>query len=276
MTNTLVYNIPVEMLPAYRGRNVIVRSRDPAEIVRKLAVEDLERVAYVQVLNLHADLQPLMSWGDAIPVDLVIQNAETDLPLLYQCSQLLSRHPVRITVPVVSGFSKVVKLAASLNLAIKLDVSQPEGELIEEMSQVLQAYLHQPMVSQPMEYFHSIFLAFYRSEPLTLWTVQEEDPACFCYIADDGEETLSRRFAVSTVNPDIAQFPDRFKQELLAAGGECSECEFLENCSGYFKWPKPEYQCDGVKSLFQTLQDAAHQLKKDLGAFQSGCSEERS
>jgi len=264
------------MLAVYRRHTVIVRSGDPAEIAKELTGEDLERVAYVQVLNVQADLRPLTLWGDAIPVDLVVQHPETDLPLLYQCSQLLARHPVRITVPVVSGFSKVVKLAASLNFAVKLNVSQPEGSQIVEMSQVLEAYLHQPMVSQPIEYFHSMFLAFYRSEPLTLWTVQEEDPACFRYIADDGEETLSRRFTVSTVNPDIVQFPDRFKQELLAAGGECSKCEFLGNCSGYFKWPARDYRCDGVTSLFQTLKDAAHQLKKDLGTFESGRGKGRS
>ena len=225
---------------------------------------------------MQADLQPLMLWGDAIPVDLVIQNAETDLPLLYQCSQLLVTHPVRITVPVVSGFSKVVKLAASLNLAVKLELYQPEDSLIEEMSQVLQAYLHQPMVSQPIEYFHSMFLSFYRSEPLTLWAVQEEDPTYFRYIADDGEDTISRRFAGTKVGHDIAHFPARFKKELVAAGGECSKCEFVENCSGYFKWPARDYRCDGVRSLLQAIKDAAHQLKSDIDAFQSGRSEERS
>lgn len=264
------------MLAAYRRHSVIVRSSDPLEIVETLASEDLKRVSYVQVLSVHAELRPLALWGDAIPLDLVVENAETDLPLLYQCSQLLARHPVRITVPVVSGFSKVVKLAASLNLAVKLDVSQPKGSLIEEMSQVLQAYLHQPMVSQPIEYFHSMFLAFYRSEPLTLWAVQEEDPAYFRYIADDGAETISRRFAGTKVRHDIVRFPDRFKKELVAERGECASCEFIENCFGYFKWPKREYRCDGVKSLFQLLKDAAHQLKSDLDTFQSGRSEERS
>lgn len=273
MTDPVTYNIPVTMLPAYRGRNVIVRSCDPLEIVGKLTTEELERIAYVQVLSIQADLRPLILWGDAIPVDLVVQNPETNLPLLYQCSQLLTKHPVRITVPVVSGFSKVIKLAASLNFAVKLEPAQPEGGLIEEMSQVLEAYLHQPMVSQPIEYFHSMFLAFYRSEPVTLWAVQEEDPTCFRYIADDGEETISGRFAGAPVKPDIAHFPDRLKEELVAARGECSKCEFLENCFGYFKWPKREYRCDGVKGLFQALKDAAHQLKKDLAAFQSGRSE---
>lgn len=264
------------MLAGYRGHTVIVRSRDPLEIVEKLATEDLERVSYVQILTLRAELHPLTLWGDAIPVDLVVQNPETDLPLLYQCSQLLSRHPVRITVPVVSGFSKVVKLAASLNFAVKLELFQPEGELIEEMSQVLQAYLHQPMVTQPIEYFHSIFLAFYQSEPLTLWTSQEEDPAYSRYIADDGEETISRRFVRTKIDHDLDHFPDRFKEELVAARGECSRCEFLENCFGYFKWPIREYRCDGVKGLFQALKEAAHQLKSDLDTFQTGRSKERS
>ena len=82
-------------------------------------MEELDRVSYVQILTLGAELRPLMHWANEIPVDMVVQNPVEDLPLLYQCSPLLSRRPVRITVPVVSGFSKVVKLAVSLDFAVK-------------------------------------------------------------------------------------------------------------------------------------------------------------
>ncbi len=80
MTDIVAYNIPVPMLPAYSGRNVIVRSDDPSIIVKELAGENLQRVAYVQVLNVQADLRPLTLWGDAVPVDLVVQTSGDGSP----------------------------------------------------------------------------------------------------------------------------------------------------------------------------------------------------
>ena len=179
----MVYNIPATMIEAFRGRDLIVRSHDPAEILQRLLPDDLERMAYLQILGTGGAIDPLMRWGPSIPVDLVVQNLEADLPLLYRYSPLLAERPVRVSVPVVAGFSKVVKLALSLNFAVKLEVSQPEPALIEELLRVATLYLHQSTVSQPVEFIHSIFLAFYNRTPVTLWAIQEEDPAPFsiCY-----------------------------------------------------------------------------------------------
>ena len=216
-----------------------------------------------------ATIDGLMRWEHAVPVDLVVQDPEADLPLLYRYSPLLAERPVRVSVPVAPGFSKVVKLALSLNFAVKLERSQPEPAVIEELLQVAGLYLHQSTVSQPVEYIHSMFLAFYRGDPVTLWAVQEEDPPRNRYITDQGEETISRRFAGVDLKYGIASFIKEFTEELLSEKQECSDCEFFESCSGYFKWPRKEYRCDGVKALFQTLKDAAEELREDLSSFPS-------
>jgi hypothetical protein len=274
--DSLVYNIPASMIGAYRGRTVIVRSHDPAEVVGALSAEELTSVAYVQVLSVRSELEPLMHWGQGIPVDLVVQDPNVDLPLLYQCAPLLDRHAVRLTIPVVPGFSRVVKLAVALNFAVKLEVSQPAPPLLDELSQVAHSYLHQATVAQPIEFFHSLFLAFYRGDPVTLWSIQEEDPLHDRYITDEGEETLSRRFADSDLKGDLTTFVTRFTESLLAEKAECIGCEVLAHCSGYFKWPDREYRCDVVRTLFRTLKSAAEELRGDLAAFTSNGQEERS
>jgi hypothetical protein len=156
-----------------------------------------------------------------------------------------------------------------LNFAVKLELTQPGEALVEEMSRVLDAYLHQSMVAQPIEYFHSLFLALFRGEPLTLWSIQEEEPAQIRYVTDDGEETLSRRFEGTDIKGDVSLFPGKFRAAIMAEDGECASCELIGNCAGYFKWPDPDYPCDGVKTLFRTLNEAARQLKKDLDAYDS-------
>jgi hypothetical protein len=275
LNDSIVYNVPVTMIEAYRGRNLVVRSDDPSLLVQELATHDLERVVYLQVLDVGANPDGLMRWEQAVPVDVVIQNPEADLPLLYRYSTMTAVRPVRVSVPVVPGFSKVVKLALSLDFAVKLELSQPETAAMEELLQVAGLYLHQSTVSQPVEYIHSMFLAFYHGEPVTLWTIQEEDPAVVRYVTDQGEEALSQRFAGVELKYDVASFIKAFTKELLSEKQECCDCEYFESCLGYFKWPRKEYRCDGVKVVFQRLKEAAEDLRKDLSSFPVPDGEDR-
>jgi len=272
----MVYNLPATMIESYRGMDLIVRSHDPSEILQRLAPDDLERLAYLQILGTGGAIDPLLRWEPPIPVDLLVRNPEADLPRLYRYSPLPAKRPVRVSVPVAAGFSKVVKLALSLNFAVKLEVSQPEPALIEELLQVATLYLHQSTVSQAVEFLHSLFWGFYNRTPVTLWAIQEEDPALFLYVTDQGAETLSRRFAGGELKYEVASFIKEFSAALLSEKQECADCAFFENCAGYFKWPRREYRCDGVKALFQTLQAAAEELRADLASYDQPGKEDRS
>jgi hypothetical protein len=255
------------MIEAFRGRDIIVRSIDPAEMLQRLGQDDLKKLSYLQILGTGGAIDSLMRWEHASPVDLVLQHPESDLPLLYRYAPLIADRPVRVSVGVAAGFSKVVKLALSLNFAVKLEVFQPEPAVIEELLQVAALYLHQSTVSQPVEFIHSIFWSFYNRNPVTLWAIQEEDPARVRYITDLGVETLSRRFAGTALKYGVASFIREFTEALLAEKQPCGDCAFFEICAGYFKWPLRDYRCDGVKALFQTLSSTAEELRADIAAF---------
>jgi hypothetical protein len=272
----MIYNIPATMIEAYRDRNLIVRSSDPSELLQRLALADLDRVACLQILGTGGAIDPLRRWRPSIPVDLVIQNPEADLPLLYRYSPLQTERPVRVSVPVAAGFGKVAKLALSLNFAVKLEVSQPEPALIEELLRVVNLYLHQSTVSHPVEFIHSLFWGFYNRNPVRLWAIQEEDPSLFRYVTDQGVETLSRRFAGVALKVGVTSFIQEFTEELLSEKQECGDCPYFENCAGFFKWPQREYRCGGVKALFQTLKAAAEELRSDLTSFNTLREEDRS
>ena len=126
LSDSIVYNIPVTLIEAYRGKNLVVRGHDALVIVHALATHDPEKVQYLQIPGTGGDIDSLMRWEHAVPVDLVVQNPEVDLPLLYRYSILRAERPVRVSVPVVPGFSKVVKLALPLDFAVKLVLSKPE------------------------------------------------------------------------------------------------------------------------------------------------------
>ncbi len=268
MADSVVYNIPARMVEEYRGRPVIVRSDQPSELVARLPEAYLKDLACVQLLSLDGEIDDLIHWGELVPVDIVMRNP-VEFPKLYRYADLLENHPVRVSIPAVPGCYKAVKLAVSLNFAVKLVIAQqPDQALIEELAQILDLYLHRPNVAQPVEYFHSTFLAFYHGEGITLWSVQEEDPMVIRYVTDEGEETISPRLEGITFGADYDSVVAEYQRALLAEKGECEGCEFWDICGGYFKWPDKQYHCDGVKSLFRTLKEAAGELQRELKSFE--------
>lgn len=271
--NMIVHNIPVKLVPEYRGREVIVRTHYPAILVKVLPERELGNVVGVQLLSMQADVDPLADWGYAIPVELVMRDPVVEFALLYRHAKLLDKHPVGTSIPVVPGLSKAVKIATSLQFAVKLDLGQPEPAAIEELLAVLDFYLHHASVSQPVEFFHTTLLSFFEKDPITLWDVQEEDPAYVRYITEDGDERVARGMGGTNDPDDLEILVARLQGELLAENSECSRCAYFDYCGGYFKWPRKGYRCDSVKRVFGALQDAAIELEHDLELYR-GAKEE--
>lgn len=263
----LIHNIPMHLLSTCRWERVIVRTDQPAALVAEPLAADAGRVAAVQVLALDSDTEALNAWAPGVPIELIMVDPASEFPLLYRHTNLLDNHPVRVVIPVRPGFGRAVKAAVSLDVSVRLEAGQPDPALIEELAAVLAFYLRQPTVAQPIEFFHSTLLGFYHDEPLPLWVVLDEDPTYLRHVGDDGVETLYGRLAGSG-DPVAAMAPDAgldvWIERALATAEECRTCEFLGSCGGYFKWPRRDYQCVGVKQLFEQLRAAALELRRDL------------
>jgi len=243
---------------------MIVRLHDPSEIVQNVTDGDHGDISYIRLLSLTGEIDVLMGWGYGIPVDLVVSDPCRDLPFLYRYAPVLEVHPIRVSVPLVPGFGKVVKLAISLGFAVKVEGGQPEESLSAELQQISRFYLHHSTVSEPVEFFHILFLACYHQDPLTLWIIQEEDPSLIRSITDRGEETLPGRLAGEGDIQGLAAFLQALRDGTAVEPGECAGCVFLRQCLGYFKWPRKEYRCDVVKELLHTLYSAAEELRADM------------
>ncbi len=251
-----VYNIPVRLVPEYSGHQVIVRSESTAELINALPNDGPGSVVGVQLLSLNADVDALANWGYAVPVELVMSDPANEFPLLYRNAKLLDKHPMRVLIPARAGFSKAVKLAASLQFNIRIELGQPSAEVIDELKQVRDYYLHQSLVSQPIEPFHGMLMSLYHNSPSTLWDLEEKNPSIVAYIDDLGRETE-------------VPAPEKFGPELLAAHAECEGCELFGHCSGYFKWPERGYSCAGMRNLFATISEAAGELQRDLKSLET-------
>ena len=266
-----VYNIPLSRLADYRGQDLIVRSDQPQALADGISEQEWQRLAYVQVLSLPNEIDPLIHWAPGLAIELALPEPATNFPQLYRYAKWLDNHPVRVAIPVEAGFEKAVKLALSLQFAVKLHTGQPDPALIQTLAKLLDDYLHRPTVAQPLEFFHSLLLAFCRAEDVDFWQIQEEDPALVRHIDDSGTEKLPGKLAVLTAQSDSepAEFVANWANTLLAEGGECSTCQFFKHCRGYFKWPQRDYSCTGIKTLLYTLQQAASELRRDLAAAEN-------
>lgn len=253
---TPVCAIPAALFARFRDRPVILRTTDPAELPALLGPRPPADLVYVQIEGLGADPAPLADWGDGVALDLLMGDPAAELPLLYRWAGLLARHPVRVTIPLRPGLARAVKLALALGFAVRLHGHQPGLEATAEARQALAGYLHNPTVAQPAEPFQGLLVSFLHDTPVLLWSLLERDPAEVCPIDEDGEPATGQGPACVAA----------FREALLAAGAECVDCPYLARCGGYFKWPREDYPCTGVKHLFADLEAAAAALRADLAA----------
>ena len=252
-----VFSIPAALFQACPDRRVILRTADPAAARTLLGSAVPSRVLFLQVTDLTADLGPLVHWAEGLAIDLLMADPATQLPLLYRCTGLLDRHPVRVTIALLPGVARAVKLAVSLGFAVRLAGHQAPPEVVAEAREALAGYLHNPTVAQPVEPFHSLLLAFLHDTSVDLWSLLERDQAEVLILDDQGEAVPDQGPASVTA----------WREGLVAAGAECRDCPWLAPCGAYFKWPRPDDDCTGVKSLFAELHAAAAELRAGLAAF---------
>jgi hypothetical protein len=264
--SAIVLQIPLAQLDAFRGQPMVVRTDRPGDLVAELRPSDLDNLAYIQLDGLPGDTDVLMHWAEGLPIDLVLEDPRRDFPSLYGYAKLLENHPVRVTIPVEPGFEKAVKLASSLQFAVRLRIGQPAQDMLESLAGLLGDYLHNNLVAQPIECFHSLLLGFCKDEQPSLWAIQEEDPALTRYVDEGGTERLPGRLSERMSGPAAERFVADWSTGLLSDRAECAGCPFFSTCRGYFKWPARDYDCTGVKALLATLRQAADELRSDIAA----------
>ena len=220
------------------------------------------QLQWLQVEGLLREAEP---WADAaqgnnaVPLDVVITNPEAEFSQLYRLVDVRAAREVRVTITAAKGLEKAVRLAASLGLPIRILPGQPTAEVLVQLEQVADFYLHDPMVEAPIEPFHSQLAAQRGGGNETLWKILEEDPEIFAHLDENGLPTLPR----STL-PAPPEFVRAHLDGLIEKEAECACCDWRERCAGYFKWPDPAYSCEGVKRLFSRIKAAADEIREDL------------
>jgi len=186
--------------------------------------------------------------GSGLAIDVLLTNPASEFSNLYRLVDARAVRSVRVTMPAAPGFMNAVRLAASLQLPVRLLPGQPPAAALAELKEAALFYLHDPMAEAPVEFFHSLLAAMRGAETGTLWTMLEEDPGVFA----------------RTAAPQPRDFVETHLARLVERGAECATCRWQAVCAGYFKWPDPAYSCAGVKQLFALIESASDEMGRDL------------
>ncbi len=215
----------------------IVRSRE--ELCRWLR-DPLPGLKWLQVEGLLGDSDAWMEAahsGSDVSLDLILANPSSDFSDLYKLVDLSAVHDMRVTIQAGPGLLKAVKLAAALRLPIRVLPGQPKAEVLAELKEVLNFYLHEPAVEAPVEFFHSLLASSHGADTGSMWMILEEDPAAYLQYDINGQAKLPRSGSFRLVENSPAEFVENHLKSLLEEGAECANCRWQQSCRGYFKWP---------------------------------------
>ena len=244
----------------------IVRNRE--ELCRWLR----DPVPGLQWLQVEGVLGDSAAWTEAaqgdshIPLDVVLSDPASEFSDLYRLVDACAVRDVRVTMPAAPGLLKAVKLAAALRLPVRVLPGQPTAEALAELREVLDLYLHGPMVEAPVEFFHTFLATLSGADAESLWMVLEEDPAAFIHYDTEGHARLPGSGGLEWTGKSPVEFVEDRLRSLIDQGAECATCPWQQPCRGYFKWPDPGYSCEGIKALFSIIQAAADEIGRDLAS----------
>jgi len=202
-----------------------------------------------------------------IPFDVVVSDPALEFSHLYRLVDACAVRAIRVTMPAAPGLTKAIRLAAALQLPVRVLPGQPSAEALEELHDALQFYLHEKMVEAPMEFFHSVLATMCDCDAGSLWTILEEDPDVFRHYDANGRARVHRTSDPDQSEINSTEFVEDHLSRLIAQGAECATCAWQRPCRGYFKWPDPTYSCAGVKQLFSSIQTAGNEIRQDMASF---------
>lgn len=192
--------------------------------------------------------------------------------------------PLRDTQPVFvvkldDDTLRNINFLSSLNVMVHIDISSPDASE-NALMQVLDFYLHNPLLSVPIEPLHSMLRTINRKQGITLWATEHEHLKNNFYVCDSGEITLSKRWNDNKLNYGTIEdsFDDiensklyqkllSFKADLFRNSNPCIFCDHFGPCVGFFKAIEPEKSCEAWKTVFKTLADESDKAKDLLQKY---------
>lgn len=153
----------------------------------------------------------------------------------------------------------------SLNFRVHIE----SGAAVQAEDSLLHAvdfYLHNPLLTTPVEPFHSLLHTVSRGRGYSMWDVEGENARTSFYVSDNGEVSLSKRWNIEGlnygtlddpwkkfVNSDLFRRLSAFRSELFRNKSSCVFCAHMDLCGGFLRAIDPDWPCELWQQVFLTL-----------------------
>ena len=248
-----VLNVPVGWADAHPAGPLIVRVTGPCDVSKTHGLP-LDRVVWIEMPLALVEAP----WPMGAPLDVVLEDPAREAAGLYALDRVRRDHPVRVTIPGRPGIARSARIAMALELPVRLLTPQPASDVLAELGEVLETYLHDSRATAPVEFLQSALAWSLFGDAPSPWAALEIDPDWYPRLGAGGAP------GDETWPPREAGFVARRFTRLVEAGGACATCRAREWCRGFFKWPDPAYECEGVWRLLARIEESAASISQDL------------
>lgn len=268
---------PIVSLSAQELKNfpkgpVIVQVQNLEEAAKALDNENLDRIVNLSMpigalegnFSLEWTKKPHSAQLEPLPIEFKTNDPLSDFPRLYEAAYFTRATQARIFIEPKPGVLRAVRVAASLGLPVIVGwdritrTKDIDPSLGEELQEVVDFVLHNPLVVAPVEPFHSIFASILHNQPASLWFVLEIHPL---YWREASQ--LAQKPGKASAKAEHKAFG-----KLLMSFKACRNCFFAHLCAGVFQYPRGDYDCSQVRGLLQNIFAAAERMRADLANSQ--------
>lgn len=195
-------------------------------------------------------------------------------------NELRLMQPVFVIDPEMDAVRKI-NFFTAFNFPVRINTSVPpaQDDILED---VLDFYLHNPLLSVPVEPFHTLLLTFGNSREFNLWDIEKEKVNLNYFLGNDGKITLSSRWYEQglyfgdtdgswdeIINSKTFRRVTTLENTLFQEESPCIFCSHYHLCRGFFKAIDPEWACGSWKKVFSILVEEMrkarlYQIKEEL------------
>ena len=129
----MIYNVPLALLSSYPKEDVVIRSSDPAALVKAALGDASNRIKAVQLLSPGQRIAGLAALPPSVEIDLCLTELHQEDGIIPVWSKLFKDRAARLVLPLVTGFSEPAKEALRAGLSVMLVIDQPDEALVEEL-----------------------------------------------------------------------------------------------------------------------------------------------
>ena len=172
---------------------------------------------------------------------------------------------------------RTANFLTSLGYPVRIDLTAAVGSM-EVLLRTLDFYLHNPVLSRPIEPFHSLLAAISSASMRTLWEIEAEDPRLNFYVGSGGRISLSRRWSeggrhfgtlddpwLDIIGSDLYLALGSWKARIFKERSPCAFCAHFDICAGFLRAVDAVWPCESWQRAFDILREEVGKARGLLG-----------